>query len=156
MGLLKAFYGGLIALGQGIQDLLLLGLRLYWGWGFFQTGLGKLRDIQPVITYFKSLGIPFPEFSSPFVGSVECVGGALLILGLASRFVSIPLIFVMMGAYIAAFPEGAKALFSNPELFIKQPPFYFLVTALAVFIFGPGRLSLDALLDRTYFKSGKV
>ena len=41
-------------------DVVLLVLRLTWGWQFFQTGLGKLRNIERVITFFTSLGIPAP------------------------------------------------------------------------------------------------
>ena len=44
-----------------LQSLLLLVIRLYWGWGFFLTGKGKLIDLQRPTEYFQSLGIPFPH-----------------------------------------------------------------------------------------------
>ena len=50
-----------------LGDVLLLVLRLTWGWQFFQTGLGKLRNIGRVITFFTSLGIPAPAASAYFV-----------------------------------------------------------------------------------------
>jgi len=44
-----------------LQSLLLLIIRLYWGWGFFETGKGKLMDVQKPTAFFQSLGIPFPH-----------------------------------------------------------------------------------------------
>ena len=54
-----------------LQSPLLLAVRLYWGWQFFQTGLGKLMHIPKVMGFFTSLGIPFPAFNAYFVGSLE-------------------------------------------------------------------------------------
>src|SRR5262249_31150765 len=67
-----------------LQSPLLLLVRLYWGWQFFQTGLGKLRDTDKVVDFFISLNIPHPVFTAHLVGGLECVGGALLFLGLGS------------------------------------------------------------------------
>src|SRR5579864_461620 len=85
-----------------LQSPLLLAVRLYWGWQFFQTGYGKLMHISKVVAFFTTLGIPFPTFNAYFVSSLECVGGALLILGLGSRIIALPLTIDMLVAYIAA------------------------------------------------------
>ena len=37
-------------------DVVLLVLRLTWGWQFFQTGLGKLRNIERVVTFSRPSG----------------------------------------------------------------------------------------------------
>lgn len=156
MGVLRGFYGSLITAGQFIQDFLLLAIRLFWGWSFFQHGLAKLQGIEQTAIYFKQLGIPSPEMSAHLVGGIECVGGGLLMLGLGSRLVALPLMIVMIVAYFTAHSESVRALFSNPSLAVQQPAFFFLLASFTVFVFGPGRISLDGLLDRTYFKSGKV
>ena len=53
-------YRLLIGASASLQSLLLLAVRLYWGWQFMQTGRGKLGDIHKVIGFFTDLGIPAP------------------------------------------------------------------------------------------------
>ena len=85
-------YRRLLRVLNFLQCPFLLFVRVYWGWQFWQTGWGKLQDISKPIGFFTELGIPFPVFNAWFVSMLECVGGILLILGLASRLISIPLV----------------------------------------------------------------
>src|SRR5437868_15537659 len=78
-----------------LRSPFLLAVRLYWGWQFWQAGWGKLQDISKPIGFFTDLGIPFPVFNAWLVSSLECFGGVLLVLGLASRLISIPLVIDM-------------------------------------------------------------
>jgi putative oxidoreductase len=82
------------------------------------------------------------------VASFETVGGLLLILGLASRLIAIPLTVVLCTAYATAHRAALLNIFDDPETFISQPPFNFLVMCLIVFAFGPGKYSLDYLIER--------
>ena len=41
---------------SSLQSPLLLAVRLYWGWQFFQTGLGKLMHIPKVVGFFTVWG----------------------------------------------------------------------------------------------------
>jgi len=129
-----------------LQSPLLLAVRLYWGWQFFQTGLGKLMHIPKIINFFTSLGIPFPAFNAYFVGSLECVGGTLLFLGLGSRIIALPLTFNMLVAYITADREALFSIFSDPGKFYAADPYTFLFAALLVLIFGPGKISVDSAI----------
>lgn len=126
-----------------LQSPFLLVVRLYWGWQFYQTGLGKLMNIGKVIGFFTRLGIPFPVFNAYFVSSLECVGGALLFIGLGSRLIALPLAFDMLVAYIASDREALFAFFSDPGKFYVADPYTFLFAALLILIFGPGKISLD-------------
>lgn len=126
----------------------LLGIRLYWGWQFFQTGKGKLSDISAPTAFFTELGIPFPKLNAYLAGSTECFGGLLLLAGLFSRVTSVPLIFTMLVAYGTAHLDVVKTIWSDPDSFVTAPPFLFLLAAVIVFIFGPGRFSADELLLR--------
>ena len=83
-------YGWLICGASLLQSPLLLVMRLYWGWSFFQTGKGKLMDLSKPTEFFQSLGIPFPHQQAILAGCTECFGGLLLLAGLASRLISIP------------------------------------------------------------------
>jgi putative oxidoreductase len=50
---------------------------------------------------FAKIGIPYPDVMGPFVGVVEVVCGALIILGLLTRLAVVPLIVVMIVALIS-------------------------------------------------------
>ena len=133
-----------------LQSPLLLAVRLYWGWQFFQTGLGKLTNIPKIIEFFTSLGIPFPAFNAYLVGSLECVGGALLFLGLGSRIIALPLTFNMLVAYITADREAFFSVLSDPGKFYGADPYTFLFASLLILIFGPGKISLDSAIGALY------
>ena len=46
---------------------------------------GKLSNIGKISEFFASLGIPLPTLNAYFIGSLECFGSLLIIVGLASR-----------------------------------------------------------------------
>ena len=143
-------YELLIRAGNSLQPPFLLAVRLYWGWQFAQTGWGKLGDIHKVIGFFTSLGIPAPELNAWFVSGLEFAGGILLILGLGSRLIALPLAIDMVVAYITADREALGQIFSDPDKFYAAAPYTFLVASLIILIFGPGMFSLDALLTRKF------
>jgi putative oxidoreductase len=140
-------------IGNSLQSPLLLAVRLYWGWQFAQTGWGKLGDINKVINFFTSLGIPAPALNAWFISGLELVGGILLILGLGSRLIAVPLVIDMIVAYVVADREALAQIFSDPDKFYAAAPYTFLFASLIVLIFGPGKFSLDAILARRVGKS---
>lgn len=150
--LIEKFYSWLTTLGRTLQSPVLLIIRLYWGWQFFQTGKGKLMDVSKPAQYFASLGIPFPHFQAILVGCTECFGGLLLLAGLASRLISVQLAIVLTVAYLTADIDRVRAILSDPDKFVTADEFLFLFAVVIVFVFGPGALSLDALIGK-YFKA---
>ncbi len=151
MKALENFYQRLITIGNALRSPLLLIIRLYWGWEFFLTGKGKLMDLSKPTEYFASLGIPFPHFSALLAGCTECFGGLLLLVGLASRLITIPMMILLVTAYLTADNEAARAIFSDPDKFLSAAEFQFLFAVVLVLVFGPGLFSLDALLGN-YFR----
>jgi putative oxidoreductase len=131
-----------------LQSPLLLVIRLYWGWQFAQTGWGKLTHLERTTGFFESLNLPAPKLNAIMAGSTECLGGILLALGLFARPASIPLIFTMLVAYWTADHDAVVALTSDPDKFVTASPFLFLLAALLVLAFGPGKLALDNWLGR--------
>ena len=123
-------------------------VRLYWGWGFFLTGKGKLLDLQKPTEYFRTLGIPFPHAQAMLAGATECCGGLLLLTGLCSRLISMPLTILLSVAYLTADREAVKMIFSDPDKFLTADEFQFLFAVLLVFVFGPGKFSIDWLIKR--------
>jgi len=137
-------------LADKMQSPFLLAVRLYWGVQFLQTGIGKLQHLDRVTDFFTSLGLPMPHLTAIFVGSLETVGGGLLVLGLASRITALLLAVNMLVAYITADRDSLFAIFSEPDKFYAATPYTFLFASVLVLIFGAGLFSADGLLGR-YF-----
>lgn len=140
----------LTKVGNFVQKFLLLFFRLNWGYQFFLAGQGKLAHHQKVAEFFASLHLPFPGWTAWFVALVECCGGILLIAGLGTRAVGLILTINMIVAYLSV-DTDRQALFNffkNQTPFLQADPFFFLLTALLVFAFGAGPISLDALLSK--------
>lgn len=150
--MLKNFYSKIISSGNSLQAFLMLAIRLYWGYSFFQGGYGKLDNIDRTIRYLTTLDIPFPMVSAYVLGFTECVGGLCLLFGFAARLAAIPLSFAMVVALLTAHISAVKTMISDPNTFTEQLPFNFLLASLLVWAFGPGRFSIDALLKKIFFK----
>jgi putative oxidoreductase len=58
-------------------------------------------------------------------------------------------------AYVLGDREALLSFFSDPDKFIAAAPFAFLMVALIVLIFGPGRISVDAAIS-FFFGSARV
>jgi putative oxidoreductase len=131
-----------------LQSLLLLIVRLYWGWGFFLAGKGKLMDLEKPTQYFQSLGIPLPHAQAILAGATECFGGLLLLAGLCARLISLPLTILLTVAYLTADLDKVKMIFSDPDKFLTADEFLFLFVVVIVLGFGPGKFSIDWLIKR--------
>ena len=130
------------------QHPLLLLIRLYWGYDFFQTGMGKLNNLEKTTTFFASLNIPFPHLNAIAAGSTELICGTLLMIGFGSRYFTLPLIVIMCVAYATDDREALMNIFLNPESFVAATPFNHLLASLIVLVFGAGAFSIDGLFKR--------
>ena len=71
---------GMVFLSEGIQKFLFPG----------EQGVG--RSIK--------IGIPAPQVMAPLVGAFEIACGTLVVVGLLTRLVAIPLIIIMLVAHL--------------------------------------------------------
>ncbi|MBW2523357.1 MAG: DoxX family protein [Deltaproteobacteria bacterium] len=133
-----------------VQPVALLALRLLFGSALMLTGWSKLNSLERITAFFTNLGIPFAPIQAPAVASLEFVGGILLVVGLLSRSISVPLLVILMVALGSAHGAEAAQLFSDPGAFIGASPTPYLTALLVVFAFGPGKLSLDHLLAKRF------
>jgi len=123
-------------------------LRIVAAFVFIQFGSAKLLAIPAAIM---PGGGTAPLTSLPgFAGSLELVGGALLLLGLFTRPVAFLLAGEMAFAYFMGhFPQGFW-----PVLNQGTPAILFCFIWLYISSAGPGPWSLDALRrDKTYERS---
>ena len=91
---------------DGIAPLL---LRLYLAPVFIQAGWNKLNSFESTVQWFGNadwgLGLPFPELMATLAIGAEFFGGWLLLIGLFTRLISIPLMVTML---VAGFSVHAK------------------------------------------------
>jgi len=68
-------------------------VRVIVGGIFFSEGVQKFLFPEALgVGRFAKIGIPIPAFTAPFVGVVEVVCGALLLVGLLTRAAALPLL----------------------------------------------------------------
>jgi putative oxidoreductase len=116
--------------------------RVVIGVVFVGSGFGKLQHLEQVIQFFTELGIPAPHLQAPFVAGTELVCGALVLVGLGARIFAVPLVATMVVALATAVEfEGLSGLFGTIE-------FLYVALLFQIAVYGPGALSLDALLAR--------
>lgn len=147
-GFLSRYFRWFVPVATLWQSVILLAIRLYWGWAFFLAGRGKLMNLSRTADFFQSLGIPLPYAQATLAATTECFGGLLLLIGLCSRLISIPLTILLVVAYLTADLDKVKVIFDDPDKFLTADEFLFLFAVVVVFTFGPGRFSLDWLIKR--------
>jgi putative oxidoreductase len=111
---------------------------------------------------FARIGIPFPEIMGPFVGMVETICGALIILGLFTRLAAVPLIVIMIVALVSTklpILLGHDVGMFHLSADMKRTGFWsamhesradltMLLGCIYLLIVGAGKWSLDARLVR--------
>jgi putative oxidoreductase len=118
--------------------------RITVGWVFMSTGWGKLNDLPRIVDLFMELKIPLPQLMAPFVSAVEFGGGLLLLVGLLTRFAAPPLVIVMIVATFSAKLDQIDSL----ESLLGFEEISYLAMFLWLAVAGPGKVSLDYLLQR--------
>lgn len=126
---------------MSLPDLGLLLLRLgAGGLLLFAHGWGKLIHFnERSATFADPIGLG-PFVSLALVVFAEVVCSALVMIGLATRLATIPILIFFM---VAAFVQHAADPWAKREL-----PLVYAVAFVAILMIGPGRYSLDALIGR--------
>jgi uncharacterized membrane protein YphA (DoxX/SURF4 family) len=150
--------------GSSILIRLLVGLAV-----FFPEGIQKLIFPESLgAGRFANIGIPYPDVMGPFVGIVEIVCGALIMIGLLTRLAAIPLIIIMIVAIVSTkvpillgqdfwvfhLPKFARYGFWS-MMHEARTDFCMLLASLYLLIAGAGRWSLDAALSGTAERSSQ-
>ena len=138
-------------------------VRLLVGSVFLSEGIQKfLYPIELAADRFARIGIPVPEILGPFVGACETIGGALLILGLITRFAAFVLLIditvAILSTKIPILLGHGYGRFALPHLprygFLSmmheaRTDFAMWLGLLFLLIVGAGKMSFDAILARS-------
>jgi putative oxidoreductase len=124
---------------HGTAAYLATAVRVVAGAVFVSVSTGKFLDHTHEAVDFKSYGIPIPDTAVYVVGTLELIGGLLLVLGLFTRVAAFLLAANMVGAISTAgvMEGGSFNLGVAPALLVAM---VFLLWA------GPGALALDGRL----------
>lgn len=147
---LERLYTPFLKIGTNLQSLFLLYMRVIWGHHLFLLGTDKLRDIHATIQFFTDIAIPAPALHAYEVALIEAICGILLVIGLASRLAAVPVIALMIAALATAHADyiGNLQFVKDPHMLVIQEPYPYLYLGLLIFIFGPGKVSLDGWIKR--------
>ena len=102
---------------QHLDGLAPLAIRLFLVPVFWMAGTQKIAGMEQTIEWFGNpdwgLGLPFPALLAHLAAYTEVVGALLLLLGLATRWISIPLIITMLVAIFAVHWEQGWAAIAD-------------------------------------------
>jgi putative oxidoreductase len=107
---------------------------------FLMSGIGKIADPAGTLGYIQAMGLPFPTLGLAGAIGVEVVGGALLVLGLYTRWTALAL---------AGFSVVTAVLFhgnvaDQNQMIHLMKNFAMAGGLLHIAAFGAGQLALDA------------
>ncbi|GAB5415458.1 MAG: DoxX family protein [Congregibacter sp.] len=114
------FQEGLFGRLSYLDGLAPLALRLYLVPVFWMAGTQKISGIENTIEWFGNpdwgLGLPFPTVLAYLAAYSEAIGALLLLLGLATRWISIPLIVTMLVAIFAVHWDNGWAAIADSSM----------------------------------------
>lgn len=139
-----------------IADIGLLIARVGFGGYLMTHGWGKVQMLAngEAENFGSHLGMS-PALGLALVAFAEFICALLVIIGLATRLATIPIIITMAVAALVAHRSDPWTMGAAYELFMegktqypasKQPALMYLIAFAALLATGPGRISLDALL----------
>ena len=122
-----------------------MGIRLYLFTIFWYAGTDKLNSFDEFSKWLSSLGLAFPEIFSWLVIATEAGGACLLLIGLFVRWITIPLLIVMVNAILLVHWENGWAHESNG---IEMAVTYSIMLLILLFSGGGRYFSLDYWITR--------
>lgn len=115
-------------------------LRIFAGIGLMTHGIGKVPPSEQFVGGVANMGFPLPQVFAWAAGLSEFAGGALLILGLFTRPVSLFIAFTMLVAVVG--------VHWNDPFNRKEMALLYLFIALAFLFMGSNYWSVDGILRR--------
>jgi len=132
------------------KDASLLFVRLILAYGFYEPAMMKWKDIGSVADWFASMGFPFATLNAYLAASTEALGVLLLVAGLGVRWISLPLIIVMIVAITTVhLANGFSAGDNGFEI-----PVYYMIMLFVLATHGGGKWGLDTFLAKRSCDSG--
>ncbi|MEN8203945.1 MAG: DoxX family protein [Bacteroidota bacterium] len=141
---MRTLYNKFIEGTGKLRDVPLLLFRLILAFGFYEPAMMKLKNLSGVAEWFGSMNYPLPLLSASLSMVTEVSGILLLVLGLGTRLISIPMMFIMVVATLTVhLPNGFPAGDNGFEI-----PLYYFLMLFALVVYGSGKFSVDHLAGK--------
>lgn len=112
-----SIHNGIFSRLQYLDGLAPLALRLYLVPVFWMAGTQKIAGMENTIEWFGNpdwgLGLPYPALMAYLAAYTEAIGALLLLIGLATRWISIPLLVTMAVAALAVHWDNGWAAIAD-------------------------------------------
>jgi putative oxidoreductase len=145
---MNKLYGDFIG-GRGAWGLLLL--RVFTGLAIMQHGWGKVQNPMGWMNRPGQSPSTIPGWMQAFAALSEFAGGFMLVLGVLTPIAALALAGTMLGAKFIGHPHDPWVTNVPGARSFEMASLYFLIAA-ALFLLGPGRFSLDALLFASKYR----
>lgn len=132
---------GILHAGRWLGPLV---IRVVFGYFWLETGIGKVQNLDGFTQRFIGWGIPHPAFNAALSAWTELLGGLLLMLGLFTRLISIPMIINMIVALALVVSTRLMGL----DDYVEADEVLYITIFFWFLIAGPGKISLDTLIAR--------
>jgi putative oxidoreductase len=116
---------------------LIVGFHLIYG---TQDNVFSYARMEEFADFLSARGMPFPLFSAFLSAYSQFICGVLFIVGLATRYAAVVMIINFIAALIIAHIGD-----TYPNMF---PALMMLAAACFFLLHGPGKLSVDSILQR--------
>ena len=132
---------------RGLSDAAFFVLRLLVGaflmWGTWDN-ITSAERMQEFVAFLTALQCPMPEIAAPISVSAQFLSGALILVGLLTRWAGLVMAFNFIVAIALLTFGGGESDFR--ALF---PPLIMIAVPLVLATHGPGAFAIDALLTRS-------
>jgi putative oxidoreductase len=119
-------------------------VRVVFGYFWLETGIAKVHNLDGFTQRFVGWGIPFPAFSAGLSAWTELVGGLLIMLGLFTRLVCIPMLINMAVAVTLVVSANLMSF----DDYVEADEIVYSLIFFWLLISGPGKASLDTWVAR--------
>jgi putative oxidoreductase len=119
-------------------------VRVVFGYFWLETGMAKVHNLDGFTQRFVGWHIPYPAFNAALSAWTELIGGLLILLGLFTRLICIPMIINMAVAVALVVSANLTSLddYVEADEIVYSLIFFWLLVA------GPGKVSVDTFIAR--------
>lgn len=141
---MKTLYNKFVEGTEKLRDIPLLLFRLILAYGFLEPAMMKVQNLSGIAEWFGSMNYPLPGVSAFLAMITEVLGVVLIALGLGTRLIAIPMMFVMVIAILTVHICSGFAAGDNGF----EIPLYYLLMLFALVVYGSGKYSVDYLIGK--------